>query len=137
MSYTAELTRHYAAVRSRLMGREDRFEFHEVDEPMEVTFLPPPPQQHWRQIVEEVACKHGVTVVQLLGRSRRTKNAVAARFEAMWRIRDEVKLPLFDKGGLPAGRRPATTTEIGRWMGGRDHSSVCHGIKKHVERTGG
>lgn len=128
MSYTEELTRHYAAVRARLMvpERKERLEFIEIPEAMPMTFLPPPPMQHWRQIVEEVACKHGITARILIGKQGRLRFS-PARQEAMYRIRNEVRV-----NGAPPGFK-----QIGRWLGGRDHATVIHGVTKHAERIGG
>ena len=73
---------------------------------------------HWRVVVEEVAKKHGIRVVELCS-ARRARELVNARHEAMWRLRNETTM------SLPA---------IGRKLGGRDHTTVIHGIQRHEER---
>lgn len=72
----------------------------------------------WREIVEEVATKHQLRVVDLCS-ARRGRELVWARHEAMWRLRNETNM------SLPA---------IGRKLGGRDHTTVLHGIQKHEAR---
>lgn len=68
------------------------------------------------QIVEEVLSKHpGITMAMIKGIDRHRKVSLV-RQTAMW----EVKRQRPDKS-LP---------EIGRWFGGRDHTTVIHAIKK-------
>lgn len=128
MTYTETLTRHYAEIRSRLMRPEpkERLEFFDVPEEIPMTFLPPPPQQHWRQIVDEVACKHGITARILIGEAGRIRWS-PARQEAMYRIRHEMRV---------AGNAPSYS-QIGRWLGGRDHATIMYGVQKHDERSNG
>jgi hypothetical protein len=74
---------------------------------------------HWREIAEQSAAKHHVTLLDLRS-ARRDQAVVKARHEAFWRCRNETTLSL---------------PEIGRRFGGRDHTTVLHGIRKHVQRT--
>lgn len=68
------------------------------------------------QIVEEVLARHpGITMAILKGIDRH-REVCLVRQTAMW----EVKRQRPDKS-LP---------EIGRWFGGRDHTTVIHAIKK-------
>lgn len=67
------------------------------------------------QILAEVAEKHGVSVKQITGPSR-LREVVRARFEAFYRISDEMGYSLL---------------MIGKAVGGKDHSGVLHGIRKH------
>lgn len=76
------------------------------------TIIPEPP---WRLIAREVAAKHGVPMSDMWS-SRRNVEAVAARHEAFWRCKNETTMSL---------------PQIGRRFGGRDHTTVLHGIKKH------
>lgn len=81
----------------------------------------PPPEDHRisvREIIEETAAKHGVSIVDIKSR-RRARHLVLARHEAMWRARHET---------------PHSYPLIGRWMGGRDHTTVIHGVNKHQSR---
>jgi hypothetical protein len=86
-------------------------------------YVPPPkaprpgPYQ-WRDIIEQVAQKHGVFMSDMRS-VRRGRPLVAARHEAMWRLKRETSMSL---------------PEIGRRLGGRDHTTVIHGIKAHQER---
>lgn len=77
----------------------------------------------WRQIVEQVAEKHGVGFKELVGPSRRHKLCVA-RQEAFWRLRHEVTI----------GGEPMSYPKIARKLGRADHSTVHHGIKQHERR---
>lgn len=72
----------------------------------------------WRHIVEEVIDKHGITFAQIVGRQR-SRPLCAARFEAYFRLSEETSLSL---------------PQIGRIMGGKDHTSVFHGIRKYRQR---
>ncbi len=64
--------------------------------------------------IERVAAYHGMTVAELTGR-RRTADVARARQIAMYLLREENTL------SLPA---------IGEHLGGRDHSTVSHGVEK-------
>jgi chromosomal replication initiator protein len=85
-----------------------------------IAFLPVPSERmpKWRRIAIEVCHKHGVSMVDVLS-SRRDRSSVAARHEAFYRCKEETTM------SLPS---------IGRMFGGRDHSTVIHGIAKHKQR---
>lgn len=70
------------------------------------------------RILEEVAEKHGVTVRDIKS-DRRRRALVVARQEAMWRAYNETS------HSLPT---------VGKLMGGKDHATVLHGIRRHEER---
>ena len=70
-----------------------------------------------RQIIAEVAAEYGVPASAIVGDSRLSAVTVP-RQEAMRRAKD---------AGL-------TLAQIGRLMGGRDHTTVMHGIKRARER---
>lgn len=76
---------------------------------------------HWRVILEEVAEHHGFNVKELLSR-RRMVALVAARHEAMWRMRQETSMSL---------------PEIAMRLGNRDHTTVLWGLRKHLARLEG
>jgi chromosomal replication initiator protein len=77
-------------------------------------------------IVADVADAHRLAVSALLGPTR-LKGVVAARQEAMWRIRQVMG---------PDGVTPRySLPQIGRHFS-RDHSTVIHACKRHLERTG-
>jgi len=69
----------------------------------------------WRRILTEVAVKHRIAVVDLTS-PRRDRPSVRARHEAMWRMRTET---------------PMSLPDIGRRLGGRDHTTIMHGIAKY------
>ena len=72
----------------------------------------------WKQIARQVAAKHGVSVTDLLS-ARRDRPVAVARHEAFYRCRHETTLSL---------------PEIGRRFGGRDHTTVLHGVRMHEQR---
>lgn len=76
------------------------------------------PSAAWKAIVNEVCAKHGVTFAELVAH-RRTRNIVAARHEACYRLSTETTLSL---------------CQIGLRLGGKDHTTVIHAINKHRER---
>lgn len=70
-----------------------------------------------RQIVQRVASEYAVPVVELVGPSRK-RRIVIARQEAMRRALAE---------GF-------TSEQVGRALGGRDHSTVLHGAERARDR---
>ena len=72
-------------------------------------------------IVRETAEKHGITAKDILGQCRRREYAWP-RQEAMYRIFTE----------CPHLSYP----EIARRLGGRHHTTVLHGVRRHCERNG-
>ena len=71
-----------------------------------------------REIIDQVAAKHGFTYLEMVGR-RRTADVVRARQEAYWRCMRETVF---------------SVPTIGRHFGGRDHTTVLHGVRVHAER---
>jgi chromosomal replication initiator protein len=74
-----------------------------------------------RNIAVAVAKIHGVRFVDLIS-NRRHKHLCHARQHAMWEIRRRTKLSL---------------PQIGQLLGGRDHTTVLHGLKQHERRLRG
>ena len=70
------------------------------------------------QIILEIASKHNVSTEYLIGHTRRA-GVAWARFEIMWRARHEVG---------------ASYALIGQVLGGRDHTTIMHGIRRYEER---
>lgn len=73
-----------------------------------------------KEIVEEVAEKSGVTVLDILSH-RRSQKVIHARHEVFW---------------LARGRTKASLPQIGRVLG-FDHTTVLHGIRCHEARMRG
>lgn len=71
-----------------------------------------------KRIIAEVAEKHGLTLADLIG-PRRHRYVAHARQEAMWALRQRTTL---------------STTSIGMFLGGRDHTTVMWGLRRHEER---
>lgn len=136
MTETETLIQNYADIRKRLMGtplpmirRPKR-----VALPVEVIKIPAPIQQQaddlsdpldlsaktvnlrWKNIVREVCEKTGVSMIDIRSHRRSPKSLIAARREAMFRLRNETLLSL---------------PQIGKLMGGFDHTTVLHSIGKH------
>lgn len=85
---------------------------------------PPPMVPSSQKIIKEIALKHGVSVHDIKGRSRKRK-IVAARFEAVAAVEEKYRLAGFDLS-LPA---------LGRIFGGRDHTTMIYALKKAGNRA--
>jgi chromosomal replication initiation ATPase DnaA len=72
----------------------------------------------WRQVIQQVAEKHNLTVDQVISPDRH-RHIVIARHEAMWRLRQETKMSL---------------PQIARALGRTDHTTVRWAINRHAER---
>jgi len=72
-----------------------------------------------QRLLLETAAKYGFTVPELIA-SRRDKAAVNARHEYMWRAKTETSKSI---------------VQIGKACGGRDHTTVLHGLKVCRRRT--
>lgn len=70
-----------------------------------------------KDILNEISDKHDFTIEELKGKSRR-REIMFARFEAYYRLSVEL--------GLNMAR-------VGRAMGGRDHTTIIHGISRYKE----
>lgn len=100
-----------------------------VEVPVEVVVEAPPKapvqptqiarQRYWRAIVADVAEKHGLGVLDLLGPSRRYP-IVIARNEAFYRLRTEITVL----------GKPMSYPQIGKRFH-KDHSTIIHGFKAH------
>ena len=71
-----------------------------------------------QDLIAEVAHKHNISTDLLIGHNRR-RGVIWPRFEIMWRARHELNAPY---------------QLIGQVLGGRDHSTVMHGIKRYEKR---
>ena len=69
------------------------------------------------RIMKEVAFEHDVTVSEICGPCR-LRNIVKARFKVYHRLQTELGL---------------TTTRTGQLVGGRDHTTVMHGVRRYNE----
>ena len=69
-------------------------------------------------IVARVAAEHGLSVKDIKGNSLRKKHTMP-RQQAMWEIAQQERWSL---------------TGVGRFLGGRDHTTVLHGIRAHERR---
>ena len=122
-----ELHEHYKAVRARLNDPSKAYRKPEpivirAEPDIIVTDTPGRPADlffinHANAILHRVAKKHGVTVADIRSPSRRPF-LVRARQEAAYEIRTQRKLSL---------------PQIAVLLGGRDHTTVLYGIKRHAE----
>lgn len=71
------------------------------------------------QITREVLLKHELTWTSVIS-ARRHSQLVRARQELMWRLQRETTMSL---------------PQIGRFIGGRDHTTVLHGARQHQKRV--
>jgi len=86
-------------------------------------FIPKPPKADARlstRILYDVATRHNMTVAEMIGKDRRPRY-IRARQEAMYLLRH-------------AGY---SYPQIGRFVGGRDHTTALHGERKHAARITG
>lgn len=70
------------------------------------------------RIRDEICAAHGIEPGDLTG-YRRAQGLMVARQECMWRMREETD---------------ASLPQIGRALGGRDHTTVLYGLKCHAAR---
>ncbi len=75
------------------------------------------------QVLKEVAKEHKVPVSWMFAQDRK-RDAAWPRQAAYARIRQTT---------MPNGKPPSYPL-IGRWMGGRDHSTIIEGIEHHKAR---
>lgn len=76
------------------------------------------PLPRWKSIVREVSKKHGISIPDILS-ARRSVPVVRARHEVMYRLSTETTL---------------SYPQIGKRLGGKDHTTVIHGAQRHRER---
>ena len=72
-----------------------------------------------RRILQEVCQLYGVNMIDLIS-DRRTANLVRPRMHCYYRLRTETTL---------------SYPQIGRLMGGRDHTTAMHGYKKFLAQV--
>jgi hypothetical protein len=82
--------------------------------------VPVPLRREGEAIVRRVAARHGLDPDLLRGAGR-THAVCMARFEAMWTLYE---------ARLPDGRRRFSLPQVGRLMGGRDHTTALHGVRR-------
>lgn len=75
-------------------------------------------KNHGRRIIAEFCAEKGVDLVELVSH-RRFPKLVSLRHELMWRLRTRTAWSLH---------------KIGQAIGGRDHTTVLHGIRRYQRR---
>ncbi|HEV7345489.1 MAG TPA: helix-turn-helix domain-containing protein [Devosia sp.] len=81
----------------------------------------PLPMSDAQRILREVCSKHEVTKAELTG-GQRGRAIVLARQEASYRLKKETTLSL---------------PQIGRKLGGRDHTTILHAVRRHAALLAG
>lgn len=75
-----------------------------------------------RAVVADVAFQHGYTPADLIGQERH-RAVCRARQHAYWAVRQ--------------AKPHLSYPQIGRFFGGRDHTTIMHGVAAHEERMAG
>lgn len=75
------------------------------------------------RIIREVADHHKLGFVELMRMTNRTRRVAHVRFEAYYRIRNEMEIAGY----------PPSFSQIARWFGGVDHTSIMHGLNRFEE----
>jgi len=94
---------------------------------MSIKWAPPqvmPAMPTMREIVADVARRHGVTPDDIRGPSRR-RSFVRPRHEAMWLMR-QVR--------FADGSQRYSLPQIAQFLGGRDHTTVLNGVRRYEDR---
>lgn len=124
-----ELHAHYKAVRARLNAPPTAKMIAKLPDPVPQPEPPPPPcniikfpeintTTPGNAILQAIAMKHGVTVADMKGKSRRADH-VKARQEAAYELRIN---------------RNFSLTKIGQLLGNRDHTTILYSIRKHTKK---
>ena len=78
-------------------------------------------RQEMREAVANIAKIHGITYYDIMS-IRRTKKVVRARHEAMHYVKQHT---------------PWSLPQIGQFFGGMDHTTILHGVRKHLKQMEG
>jgi hypothetical protein len=78
-------------------------------------------RQEMREAVANIAKIHGITYNDIMS-IRRTKKVVHARQEAMYYVKMNTTW---------------STPQIGQFFGGMDHTTILHGVRRHLKRMEG
>lgn len=113
MTYTEQLTRDYAAIRSRLYGIK---RINVADEVIPYRRAARETKSNWRRIVYDVCKRRGLVFEDVVGPSKH-RDLTIARFECWYRIRQETAYSF---------------PQIAKFFG-RDHSTVLHGVRRWRE----
>jgi len=82
---------------------------------------------YFRAVLADVAERHGVDFDDITGPSR-VRELVHARQEVAWKVRQAQTACFEPRFSL---------SQIGTWLGGRDHTTILHAIRAHEKRRGG
>ena len=82
---------------------------------------------YFRAVLADVSERHGVDPDDITGPSR-LREIVHARQEVAWKVRQAQTACFEPRFSL---------SQIGTWLGGRDHTTIFHAIRAHEKRRGG
>lgn len=88
-----------------------------------VVHLAVTPRAEAKQIIIDIARKHGLTYADLVG-NRRFRHIIPARDEAIAAVK-----------ALSTGRESFSLPMVGRIFGGKDHTSVLAALRRHAKRS--
>jgi len=111
MTSPAEASERLGNIAGRLLPRPPR---------PDVRVVPSELQRIGERIIGTVAAKHGLNADELKGAGV-SRAVCSARFEAMWTLYEARRAD---------GSRRFTLPQVGRMLGGRDHSSALHGVRR-------
>jgi chromosomal replication initiation ATPase DnaA len=84
-------------------------------------------KDYFRAVLADVAALRGVKGDDITGPSR-LRELVHARQEVAWKVRQAQTACFEPRFSL---------SQIGTWLGGRDHTTIIHAIRAHEKRRGG
>jgi chromosomal replication initiation ATPase DnaA len=84
-------------------------------------------KDYFRAVLADVAALHGVDPDDIIGPSR-LREIVHARQDVAWKVLKAQTDSLETRYSL---------SQIGTWLGGRDHTTILHAIRAHEKRMGG
>ena len=89
-------------------------------------YVEPKPGPQGMDLAREIARRYGVPASEIFG---------PRRFRSFVRARQEVAYRLYNSRHQ-SGPRRFSLTQIGTWLGGRDHTTILHAIRAHEKRMG-
>lgn len=118
----AELEREIAVMERAIALAKRRDELRRQIEELGIDLQAAP--QTMMAIAERVAVAYGLTMADIRGR-RRDRDAAWPRQHLMWLLYRQLRADGTHRYSLPV---------IGRFLGGRDHTTILHGIGRHELR---
>ncbi len=89
-----------------------------MSETVQTTWNTPPAKRSMRDIATEIAEQNGFKLHDLVG---------VSRCQPVARVRHQAFHAIMATGRF-------STPQVGRFFGGRDHTTIIHGVRRHAER---